>query len=156
MPADFPVPGELIHERFTLRPLTIHDLVKDYDAVMSSIDRIHGVLGPDIDWPPSDLTLEQDLIDLGWHQREFQTRRSFAYTMVSPDQSSCLGCVYIYPSDVEKFDAMVVMWVRNEAFEDGLDEVLFTTVKGWLAEQWPFRSVAFPGREDAWTECNSM
>jgi hypothetical protein len=49
--------------------------------------------------PKDDLTLEQDLIDPGWHQKEFQKRSSFACTMMSLDESRCLGCVYILPSD---------------------------------------------------------
>ena len=153
---NFAVPQRLIHERFVLRPLTIHDVVKDYDAVISSAQRIHGVLGPDTDWPPEDLTLEQDLIDLGWHQREFQTRRSFAYTMMSPDESRCLGCVYIYGSDLPAYDAMVVMWVRDDAYQQGLDDILFVTVKSWIDQHWPFASVAYPGRETDWRECNSL
>jgi hypothetical protein len=44
------------------------------------------------------LTLEQNLIDLGWHQKEFQRRRSFAYTVVHPSESQVLGCVYINPT----------------------------------------------------------
>lgn len=156
VPTTFKVPEQLRHEYFVLRPLTIHDVVKDYDAVMSSAERIHGVLGPDTDWPPANLTLEQDLIDLGWHQREFQTRRSFAYTVMTPDESRCLGCVYIYGSDTPAYDAMVVLWVRNSAYEQGLDEVLFRIVKTWISEHWPFNTVAYPGRETDWSECNSL
>ncbi len=52
--------------------LTINDLVKDYDAVMSSVEHIRSSfnLDPEESWPEG-LTLEEDLIDLGWHQREF-------------------------------------------------------------------------------------
>ena len=35
LPSEFEVPELLEHDRFRLRPLTIHDVVKDYDAVMS-------------------------------------------------------------------------------------------------------------------------
>ena len=84
---------------FRIRNLTINDVVKDYDAVMSSIEHLRGVLGPSRVWPSADLTFEQDLIDLGWHQKEFQIRSSFTYTVMSLDESKCLGCVYIYPSE---------------------------------------------------------
>jgi len=53
---------------------------KDYDAVMSSAEHLRSVW-PDSGWPGG-LTLEEDLIDLGWHQKEFVIRLSFAYTLV--------------------------------------------------------------------------
>ena len=38
------------------------------------------------------------------------------------------------------------MWVRREAWDEGLDPVLEQTVREWLAEQWPFRSADWPER----------
>ena len=75
--------------------LTVNDVVKDYDAVMTSIDHLREFDGPGTKWPSKDLSLEQDLIDLGWHQKEFQKRRSFTFTVVSLDETKVLGC-YIY------------------------------------------------------------
>jgi hypothetical protein len=40
----------------------------------------------------------------------------------------------------------VYLWVRQRAYETGLDGVLFHTVKEWLAAEWPFSHVLFPGR----------
>lgn len=130
--------------------LTVHDVVKDYDAVMSSIDHLKEVFGPGSVWPSPELTLEQDLIDLGWHQKEFQTGRSFTYTVMSLDESRCLGCVYIYPSEKAGYDAKVVLWVRQSEIRTGLDQKLFSAVKTWLAEKWWFASAAFPGRQLSW------
>lgn len=84
LPADFEVPATLDKDRFRLRMLSVNDVVRDYDAVMSSQVHLNGLFGSG--WPEG-LTLEQNLIDLGWHQKEFQRRRSFAYTVVSPDES---------------------------------------------------------------------
>ena len=84
--------------------LTVDDVVKDYDAVMTSVDHLRGVFGPQSDWPAEDLTLEQDLIDLGWHQKEFQIRRSFAYTVMNLSETTCLGCVYINPARNRGYD----------------------------------------------------
>jgi hypothetical protein len=152
LPADFEIPEKLENEHFRIRMLTINDLVKDYEAVMSSIDRIRGVFGPDSDWPSQDLTIEQDLIDLGWHQKEFQRRSSFAYTVMTPAEDQCLGCVYIYPSNKKDFDAETYLWVRGSAFRDGLEDTLVATIKEWLENEWPFRRVAYPGREISWEE----
>jgi hypothetical protein len=146
VPADFDVPLALDVPRFRLRMLTIHDVVKDYDAVMTSADHLQGVLDDDSPWPQG-LTLEQDLIDLGWHQKEFQRRTSFAYTVMSLDEAECLGCVYIFPSDDAAYDAEIFMWVRTSEYVKGLDPVLFETVTDWVTAAWPFAAVRYPGRE---------
>ena len=65
VPTDFDVPAVLETEKFRLRWLTVNDVVKDYDAVMTSVARMKRVFGRSTKWP-TDLTLEQDLIDLGW------------------------------------------------------------------------------------------
>jgi hypothetical protein len=151
VPPDFQVPLRLEGDGFHLRMLTINDLVKDYDAVMSSATRLRGLMRPGSSWPDG-LTLEDDLIDLGWHQREFRLRRSFCYTMMSPDESICLGCCYIYPSEKSSFDAKVFWWVRTIALADDFDERLGVAFRGWLGNVWPFKRVAFPGRDISWEE----
>lgn len=128
--------------------LTVNDVVKDYDAVMTSIEHCKTV------WPggtwPEDLTLEQNLIDLGWHQKEFQTRRSFAYTVVRPDESTVLGCVYIVPSRKRGYDAEVYLWARQSELPGGLEDRLHAAVRNWVATSWPFAGVGFPGRDVPW------
>lgn len=156
IPQDFVVPEALDTDKFRLRMLKVTDVVKDYDAVMTSIKHLQGIFGPRSKWPSKDLTLEQDLIDLGWHQKEFQTRSSFAYTVMNLDESQCLGCVYIFQPRKEGFDTEVYMWVRKSANNEGLDPVLNEAVKKWISEKWPFKKVAYPGREISWDEWNKL
>lgn len=144
VPEDFIVPLRLEQPEFVLRPLLIGDVVKDYDAVMSSVAHLQGVFGPGSDWPPADLTFEQDLIDLGWHHKEFQRRTSFAYTVMAPDESQCLGCAYIYPSRDPGYDAEAYCWAR--ASHARLGRPLYEAFSAWLAAAWPFDRVAFPGK----------
>lgn len=146
---NFEAPVALEMAEFRLRMLTVNDLVKDYDAVMMSRDDIVGVFGPDDDWPRQDLSLEQDLIDLGWHQKEFQNGTSFAYTVVSLDESQCLGCVYINPTECREADAMVILWSRSNS---GIESALYETVRNWIDFDWPFRHVVYPGRELSWQD----
>jgi RimJ/RimL family protein N-acetyltransferase len=146
VPVDFVVPEKLETDRFRLRMLTINDVVKDYDAVMTSVDHLQGVFGARSTWPAYDLTLEQDLIDLGWHQKEFQRRSSFAYTVMDLDESQCLGCMYIFPSSEEGYEAEVYCWVRKSEYDKGLDPILFDAVKTWIGGSWPFQKVHFPVR----------
>jgi len=152
VPEDFKIP-ELLEKKFHLRMLSVNDVVKDYDAVMTSIDHIQKTkpFGPNDDWP-KDLTFKQDMIDLGWHQKEFQKRSSFTFTVMNLDETECLGCVYIYPSHNPHYDAIVILWVRQSEVSNGLDELLFSSVKTWIRNEWPFKKVAYPGREIDWEE----
>jgi hypothetical protein len=133
VPEDFVVPAGLEHERFRLRMLTVDDVVKDFDAIC---DRVDHKGAPQ---PPFVATIAENLVDLGWHQKEFKLRRSFAYTIVAPDESRVLGCAYVYSS--ETHDARVWMWVRRDAWEDGLDPLVQAALRDWLARDWPFGTV---------------
>jgi hypothetical protein len=148
VPDGFEAPATLESARFRMRMLSVHDVVKDYDAVMSSVDHLQSTFSrPNgFDWPEG-LTLEDDLIDLGWHQREFTSGYFFAYTVMNPDESRCLGCVYINPTRRTGFDAAVVLWVRADELASGLDDELYGAVRDWIASAWPFENPAFPGRE---------
>jgi len=151
VPEDFVVPAIYETEQFRLRMLCVEDVVLDYDAVMTSRDHLHSVFGTHTGWPADDLTIEQDLADLHRHQQEFETRVAFAYTVVSLDESLCLGCVYINPTlDPEPYDSRVYLWVRKSELEKGLDAELFAAVKAWIARDWPFKNVAYPGRDIDW------
>ena len=153
LPKDFEVPQELETNRFRLRMLKVSDVVKDFDAVMSSIKHLQKTkpFGPNQKWP-NDLTFEQNLIDLGWHQKEFQMRSSFAYTVMNLEESKCLGCIYIEPSSNPNYETMIFLWVRQSEIENGLDQHLFESVKKWISEKWPFKTIAYPGREISWEE----
>ncbi|MGL4635192.1 MAG: hypothetical protein ACRCWF_04360 [Beijerinckiaceae bacterium] len=148
IPRDYDIPKELETSEFRLRMLTVNDVVKDYDAVMTSVEHCK-TIWPGGKWPEG-LTLEQNLIDLGWHQKEFQTRRSFAYTVVRLDESAVLGCVYIVPTKKRGFDAEVYLWARQSELSSGFEERLHTTVKDWIAAKWPFTAAAYPGRSVPW------
>jgi hypothetical protein len=153
VPKSFEVPQTLETAEFRLRMLTVHDVVKDFDAVMTSVEHCKTIWGGT--WPEG-LTLEQNLIDLGWHQKEFQTRRSFAYTVVRLDESRVLGCVYIEPTRKRGYDAEVYLWARQSELAGGLEERLFAAVKAWIATMWPFKAVAFPGRSIDWETWRSI
>ena len=152
IPTAYVIPEVLETDRFRLRMLTVKDVKLDYDAVMTSIEHLQKTkpFGPNHKWPAKDLSFEQDLIDLGWHQKEFQKKSSFAFTVMSLDETECLGCLYIYPSDNPNYDVIIIMWVRQSEIPNGLDKILFSNVKKWIQEKWPFKKVAYPGREVNW------
>jgi hypothetical protein len=156
VPKDFKVPTQLDTEHIRIRTLTVNDVVKDYDAVMSSISHLQGVFGPNSTWPTKELTFEQDLIDLGWHQKEFQIGSSFTYTVVRLDESEVIGCIYIFPTAKGDYNASITMWVRSSVLDEGLDDILFKTVKKWVKDEWPMKKVAYPGRDVSWLELKAI
>ena len=149
VPGEFEIPQQLETQEFKLRMLTVNDVVKDYDAVMTSVEYLK-TIWPDSGWPEETLTLEQDLIDLGWHQKEFQERRSFAYTVLTPSEAQVTGCVYINPTRKRGYDAEIYFWARQSELAGGLESRLHSALKEWLAKEWPFKKVAFPGRDIKW------
>lgn len=156
VPDDFVVPHLLEADGFNIRPITIDDAVKDYDAVMTSIDRLRDVYYRAPGWPSDDLSLMQNLIDLAWHHKERQLRNSFCYIAVTPDDKVELACIYIDPPVKVGFDAEIQMWVRSSEAHTGLDERVYQTVREWIARVWPWKKVAYPGREYTREEWDAM
>lgn len=154
VPPDFQIPQTLETAEFRLRMLTIHDVVKDYDAVMTSAAYLRR-LYPYGKWPEG-LTLEQNLIELAWHHHEFQRRTSFAYTVVTLSEDRVLGCVYINPTLRHDYDAVIHMWARESELASGLENRLFAAVKDWVAGIWPFTHVLYPGREISWEQYQAL
>lgn len=144
VPDDFVIPKGLETAQFRLRMLSVDDVEKDYEAVMETQSRF---LSLGYEWPREGFTIGENLADLEQHQREFLDREAFAYTVVAPDESRVLGCVYINPSKEEGVDARIRMWVRESEYVKGLDPVLYRAVKDWIAREWPFKQVRYPERE---------
>ena len=149
------VPEELITPDFRLRMLSVHDVVKDFEAVTVSRAQLLTMFPTWGGWPDG-LTLEDNLIDLGWHQREFTRRNSFAYTVLSPDGSKVIGCVYIDPTRKVGYDAEITLWARESAQGEPADRALETAVRSWLATEWPFAKPVFPGRDMSWDAWDSL
>lgn len=151
VPDGFIVPTLRVTADFRIRPLLGSDAELDYAAVMSSRDHLQGVFGAG-DWPRDDLTLEQDRQALAGHEKEFAGRSSFTYTVMNPDETECLGCVYIYPARVDDYDAEIVFWVSQAAYDRGLDPVLQRELEAWFSGAWPFTEIVYPGRSISFAE----
>lgn len=158
LPRGFAVPERVETAAFRLRSITIHDAFKDFDAVMSSRAELWARFGAIWGWPAEDMTLEQNIVDLGWHQKEFQLRSSFDFAVMSLDESRLLGCVYVDPADADDAElaalatahggthtAEVWTWVRSSELAHGLQAELDTFVHDWLARAWPFAAVRCNG-----------
>ncbi|MFI0452350.1 GNAT family N-acetyltransferase [Actinomadura sp. 6N118] len=144
---DFVIPTLVAGPRFRIRPITVHDVVKDYGAIVGSMDRLRDQFGPEWGWPASEFTFEQALIDVAWLQKEGQLRRSFSYVVTTPDEERQLGRIHVAPSDEPDTDAVVVFWVRSDQDDPTLEKELEEFAREWVSTAWPFKAVRFPGRE---------
>ncbi len=147
---DFRVPQRVDQPTFVLRPLTTADAEKDYEAVMSSKERLRQIFGERDAWPADDMTLHENERDLEGHQTDFAQRQGFTYTVETLAGDTCLGCVYIYPCDRGDYDAQVYYWVRDSVTAHGLEVELGAFVRHWLRAAWPFAQPVFPGRDVSW------
>ncbi|MBD1915632.1 MULTISPECIES: GNAT family N-acetyltransferase [Cyanophyceae] len=145
LPESFHVPAVVETARFRLRSITIHDAFKDFDAVMSSRDHLWNRFGEIWGWPPEDLTIEQNIVDLGWHQKEFQLKSSFDYAVMSLDEARLLGCIYIDPPPQADVDAEVWYWARQSELASGLEAEVEAFLLPWLRDNWPFSTICLNG-----------
>lgn len=151
VPAEFKVPPSCETPHFYTRPISGADAELDHPAVMSSIEHIKSVLGSH-SWPTPGLTLEEDRADLIGHEGEMERGEAFVYTVMNPAQTEIIGCIYIFPSRWDDHDAEISMWTTKEAFDQGLDEILYSQVKEWINQKWPFNRVVYLGREVSFSE----
>jgi RimJ/RimL family protein N-acetyltransferase len=148
-PAGVPVPEERRTGRLYLRPLRATDVELDYEAVMSSAEMLRR--WSQSDWPADDFTLAQNLADLQRHEREHIERTAFTFTVLNPQGTQCLGCVYVVPLRPEEiplcieaaYAADVGFWVRTSELTDALDQHLLATVRDWFQAEWAFDCVLF-------------
>jgi hypothetical protein len=155
IPLSHPIPDGIEHARFRMRILRVDDVVADYDAVMSSAERLRERF-PYWGWPDPDMSLTDDLVDLGWHQKEAQLRRSFNYAVLTTDERRLLGCVYVDPPEKQGANAEVCLWVRADEEDGDLERVLEAAVREWLDAEWPFETIRWPGREISWEEWDAL
>jgi len=154
IPTDFDVPELISADNFCLTILAPVVAEIDYEAVMSSRTRLRSIFGINTEWPRDSMSLEDNFKDLLNHEGEFQSRKAFAYSVLTKSKSKCIGSVYIDPSKVGEFDAEVYLWVRDDSVH--LDNELYEYTSHWIRTCWPFKKVAFPGRNISWEKWGSL
>ncbi|MGJ4845307.1 GNAT family N-acetyltransferase [Leifsonia sp. Le1] len=144
------VPERLTTPEFVLRPLVAADVELDYEAVMASREQLRP--WEQTGWPADDFTLQDDLADVEGLERGHRDGRRFTFTVLTPDESECLGCVYFMPGDARSYTTAeitplagnqwdrvrgtVSFWVRSSRLDDGLDRRLLAAVLRWIADDW--------------------
>ncbi len=153
IPPGFTPPHRVVTDHFVVRPLLSADAEPDFEAWSTSLEHLRGLFGPSSDWPTSEMTLEENVIDLAWHQREHEVGSSFAFTVLDIDEERCLGCIYFNPAQKVGYEVECFYWVR--ATDVALDGELGAFIDEWL-ETWPFESVVLPGRNTSWDEYSAL
>jgi len=156
VPAAFDPPKLVETAAFKLVPLGPALVDIDFTAYMSSITHLQTTFTRSTDWPREGITHADAMKDMETEQARFGSRKSFAYAVLTPDGRSELGSVYVAPSPVGAYDAVVRMWVTKAQFDAGFDAALYAWVTKWVQTAWPFRTVAYPGRSIDWQTWDSL
>ncbi len=144
------IPEGLRTSEFLLRPLVAADVELDYAAVMESTEQLRP--WEQTGWPADDFTVADDLADLVGLEERHREQRAFTYTVMDPEQTECLGCVYLMPPDArsftsaritavgdrawEDYGAALYFWVRTSRLATGLDARLLAALRAWIAQDW--------------------
>jgi RimJ/RimL family protein N-acetyltransferase len=157
-PEPKPVPATLETEDLHLEMLAPEHVELDYDAFMSSIERLQLWSGGR--WPHEGFTLDENMQDMVMHRDEFLAREAFTYTVQNGARERCEGCVYIYPlfsgkptdaagvSELPESTPRVTWWVRDDALGRDLDHQLIDGLVQWFRDDWRFDAVTFLTRVD--------
>lgn len=139
----FSAPTEIVTPRVYLEPLTPDHTAMDFAAVKSSNDHLRKTLQWG-GWPPADMTLDDNRFALERHWAEFENQEAYAYTVLSPDKESCLGCIYLNPFSQSKTRLSVIFWVRADQLTTDLDIHLVETIISEVKDSWPVDVIELP------------
>jgi RimJ/RimL family protein N-acetyltransferase len=139
--AAFEPPQTLDTARVHLEPLAPRHVELDFAALMGSREHLQRTLHWG-DWPRPDFTVEENREDLARHWQEFVDREGYAYTVLTPDGSRCVGCVYLeaLPGGAPD-DVAMAYWVIEPELASDLDRHLLDALGGWFQDAWPWRRV---------------
>jgi hypothetical protein len=155
------VPERLDTPEFVLRPITVEDAALDYEAVVETREQLRR--WEQSTWPADDFTIEANRRDLADLERRHREHRAYTYTVVSPDGTRCLGCVYVFPTDATfltrarvtpigqdawaDVDAVVYFWMRLSCMRVEMDVRLLSALRTWFREQWGLERTVYVTNE---------
>jgi hypothetical protein len=163
VPDQFAPSESAVFPGFLLRALSPEFAAQDFAAVTASASSIRHVFGPENGWPSAGLTFEENNADLARHQREFNERSAFAYSLFDPQGLRYLGCLYLKPIKSragrdqrhERFCAQAFLWL-SVLHQDVNEPLVHSALSAWFAADWALANVAWPGRSPSWEEWNEL
>jgi len=154
VPSSFEAPTLFEGDRYVLRPLNHEVLLQDYEAVMKGASNLTNA-DRDDEYDYSKFTLQDEVIELGWHTGEWRRRHSFAYSIMSPDSKTCYGSVYINPTMKRDYDAQIILWTVPGS-PQGLEATVYDALRAWITAVWPFKKAGYPGKEMTFAEWDAL
>jgi hypothetical protein len=152
----FAVPTSAQGPGFVLKPFG-PDLVKiDFAAYMSSVEHLQQTFTRSTDWPHAGISDADALKDMEGEAARFAAREAFSYSVLTPDGKRERGCIYVAPSPVPGYDAVVRIWVTKAEYDAGFDKQIAIWAHRWIAAKWPFKKVAWPGRDIDWATWDAL
>jgi len=133
---EFVVPEEVSTTRVHLHPLSPEYNQLDYEAAQSSIEHLRTTLQWG-SWPSPEATVEQNGKDLERHWSEWEAREAYAYTVLDPSETRCVGCVYLNPDPDEPRGLRMAYWVVASELENDLDAHLLASLLERIEASWP-------------------
>lgn len=155
---DLTIPHSLVTDEVLLRPIRTTDAELDHEAVMASTEFLR--TWEQTGWPKDGFTVQENREDVAGLVARHDDRAALTFTVLVPDETQCLGCVYLFPTDSKIYtssnitpldageewdahDVVISFWVRTSRLEDGLDERLLAMLREWFNAEWVFRSPLF-------------
>jgi len=155
-PENASIPSHLKTEELLIRPLRATDVELDYKAVMESQDFL--LIRTNGGWPRVGFTIEENLKDLERHEKGFNDRNEFTYSIMNHSETRCLGCIYITPFsqtlrrilpkddfesyNVGDFEAQVSFWMIPDCVKQDMDKRLLQVLVKWFKDEWLFSKVS--------------
>lgn len=126
------IPSGFSNGGVLVEPLSITHAIIDFEAVFVTKDRLYEKYKSAYGWPLN-ITLHDNIVDLGWHEKEFRDGSSFAYTVTNHARSKCFGCIYIFPSNGE---AIMSFWLREDGVSPIDEDEFAKLLVQWVATEW--------------------
>lgn len=143
VPDGFVAPPRIRFGDLVATAISRHDLADDVAGINANLDLIANTRGGG--WPAGPVTLEENYVDLVWHELEFRENYSYTYVLRRSD-GTYLGCAYLYPigrrvpiRDHPDADVDVSWWVTEPAHTAGLNATTHRALQHWVMSEFPFR-----------------
>jgi len=133
------VPSGFVKGDVVVEPLSITHAVIDLEAVFVSKEQLHKKYPSDSNWPLN-INLHDNIVDLGWHEKEFRDKSSFAFTVTNSARNKCFGCIYIYPNGGS---AAMSYWLRQDGASPITEAEFEVALHDWIASEWQDARIQF-------------
>ena len=152
LPSGYEAPRHLTFDDIRITAISREHLREDVDGINASLDLIRRTRGGG--WPTEPVSEDTNFVDLVWHELEFRDGTSFTYVVHAAD-GEYLGCCYLYPmgrrTDLTEallaHDVDVSWWVTPSAYARGYYTKLYTALRGWVRDAFPFENAYYSNVE---------